>query len=96
MALESIQPSTSTENISWGVKKASAYDWHPCHLYVLIVYKFWEPHPPAALMPVQSCDGIALPLPVLKTVKDRTLRCICDTANTRNLGTHDLLLWNWK
>jgi len=41
-------------------------------------------------MPVQSCDGVILPLPVLKIVKDPTMRCICDIANS--LGTRDILL----
>jgi len=54
----------SIRNISCGVKAASAKGWQSYHLRVQIVsksgiLKFLEPSGP-----VQTCAGIALPLPV--------------------------------
>ena len=63
MTLGSTQPLTemSTSNISWGIKAAGAYGWHPYNLHVPTVLKseilkLLEPSGP-----VQACNGIVLP-----------------------------------
>ena len=65
MALGSTQPLTemSTRNISWGVKAGGAYGWQPYHLHVPIVLKSVSLNLLEPSGPVQSCNGIALPLP---------------------------------
>jgi len=51
MALVSTFPLTekNIRNIFRGVKPADAYALLPCHLNLLIFYKFWYPQPPEAL-----------------------------------------------
>jgi hypothetical protein len=60
MTLGSTQPLTemSTKDISWGVKAAGSWGWETYHLYVPIVYKFWETQP---LETLRACPGIVLP-----------------------------------
>jgi len=55
----------STRNISWGVKAASAYGSQPYHLHVPIVLKSGSLNLLEPSGPVQACNGIALPLPLL-------------------------------
>ena len=63
MALELTQPLTemSTRNVSWGVKAAGAYGWHPYHLRVSIVLKSGSLNLLEYSGPVQGCNGIAPP-----------------------------------
>ena len=64
MALRLTQPLTemSTRNISWGIKAAGAYGWQPFHLHVPIVLKSGSLNLLEPSGPVQTCNGIALPL----------------------------------
>ena len=54
----------STRNISWGVKAAGALGWQPYHFHVLIVLKSGSLKLLESSGPVQTCNGIALPLPL--------------------------------
>jgi len=66
MALGLTQPLTdmSTRNISWRVKAAGAYGLQPYHLYVPIVLKSGSLNLLETSGPAQTCNGIALPLPL--------------------------------
>jgi len=70
MAMELTQALTemSTRNTSSGIKAAGTYGWQPYQLHVPIVLtsgnlSFLEPSGP-----VQACNGIALPLSVVRTM----------------------------
>ena len=64
MALGLAQPLTemSTRNISCGVKTFGAYGWQPYHLRVPIVLKSGSLNLLEPSGPVQSCNGISLPV----------------------------------
>jgi hypothetical protein len=64
MALRFTQPPTemSTRNISWGVKVAGAWNRQTYHLHVLIVLKSGYLNLLEPYGPVQTCNGIDLPL----------------------------------
>ena len=66
MALGSTQLLTemSTTNISWRVKAADAYGWQTYHIHVPTVLKSGSLNLLEPSGPVQSCNGIALPLPL--------------------------------
>jgi hypothetical protein len=67
IALGLTQPLTemSTRNISWRVKAASAYSWHPYHLQVLNVLKSGSLTFLETSGHVQACDGTALPFLII-------------------------------
>jgi len=69
MALGSTQPLTemSTRNFL-GVKAAGASGWQPYHLHVPTVLKSGSLNLLEPSGPVQACNGIALPLPLLQVV----------------------------
>jgi len=52
----------STRNISWEVKTAGVYGWQPYHLHVPIVLKSGTLNLQEPSGPVQTCNGIALPI----------------------------------
>jgi len=54
----------STRNVSWVVKAADAYGWQPYHLHVPTVLKCGSLNLLEPSVPVQACNGIALPLPL--------------------------------
>ena len=68
MGLGSTQPQIemSTRIISWGVKAAGSYGWQPYHLHVPIVLKSGSLKLLEPSGPVQACNGIALPLLLIK------------------------------
>jgi hypothetical protein len=72
MTLGSTQPLTemSTRNISWGIKAAGAYGWQPYYFHVPIVLKSGNLNILEPLGPVQACNGMALPLRLLISVKE--------------------------
>jgi hypothetical protein len=55
----------STRNNSWGVTVTGAYGWHPYHLHVPTVFKSGSLKLLEPSGPVQACNGIALPLPLV-------------------------------
>jgi hypothetical protein len=71
MALGLTQPlkEMSTRNISWWVKAASVYGWQPYHIRVRTVMKSGSLNLPEPSVPVQACNGIALPF-CLKNTND--------------------------
>jgi len=70
MALGSTQPliEMSTRNISWWVKAVGAQRWQPYHLYVPTVLKSGSLNLLEPSGHVQTCNGIALPLPLYALV----------------------------
>jgi len=64
MALGLTQPVTemSTTNISWAVKAVGTWDLQLYHLHVSIVLKSGSLNLLEPSGPVQTCNGIALPL----------------------------------
>ena len=55
----------STRNISWGLKVAGAYGWHPYHFHVPIILKSGYLSPLETSRPAKTCNGIALPFIVI-------------------------------
>jgi hypothetical protein len=70
MALGLTQPLTemSTRNISWGRGGGGGAEGSQCVSLTALplslpdCIEIWEPHPPGTLRPVQTCNGMALPL----------------------------------
>ena len=77
-ALWLTQPLTemSTRNISCGVKAAGAYGWQIYHLHGPVVLISGSLNLLQSSGPVQACNGIALPLPLLLTLPLPLLRSL--------------------
>jgi len=64
----------STRNISWGVKAAGALGWQPYHLHVPIVLKSGSLNLLEPSGPVQACNEIVLPFPLIVWSNWRNVR----------------------
>jgi hypothetical protein len=64
LGLTQLLTEMSTRNNSSGVKAAGVYGWQPNHLHVMIVLKSGNLNLLESSVPVQACNGIALPLPL--------------------------------
>jgi len=76
MVMGLTQPVTemSTRNISWEVKATGAYGWQPYHLHVPTVLKSGSLNLLETSGPVQTCNGIALPLHITKLSQMKVLK----------------------
>jgi hypothetical protein len=98
-ALRLTQPLTemSTRNISWSVKAASAQGWPPYHLHVPTVLKSGSINLLEPSGPVQACNGIALPLPVLlQTESTKAIgwpEGLCQWKPPTTLGNKPMTFW---
>jgi hypothetical protein len=85
MTLGLTQPLTqmSTRNISWWVKAAGAYGWHPYHLHVPNVFKSGKLNLIEPSGPVQACNGIAFYYCGMCSPKDKSHNA-CHTVYCQN------------
>jgi hypothetical protein len=71
------------------VKAAGAYGWQPCHLHVPIVLKSGSLNLLEPLGPVKACNGIALPLPLLRSNVYSRRREACSQTDYKIWGGGD-------
>jgi hypothetical protein len=81
---------TSSRNISWGIKAASAEGWQHYHYHVQTVFISGSLHLLEPSGPIQTCTGIALPF---LFTHDRYLNCCWKVHMSPFLEHSQLFYW---